>query len=415
MIAAHFSGESGVEGKWRAISLLCIAEISALSLWFTGAATLPAIRAEYPISDLQASLYSSMLSVGFVTGTLISAILGLADRWKPQLFFCFAALLAGSANLAIAFLDPASPLVPVLRFLIGASSAGCYPVGMKMVATWAKGDMGLLVGLLVAALTLGSGAPHLSQAFLQGLDWRLTLYVTSGFSVFAALLVLGVRLGPNAMKPAKFRPAAVLEAWRNKALRLANFGYFGHMWELYAVWGWIVVFLTASFTVWYGEGDPRIGVNASLTAFGVMGMGAVGALVAGLLADRVGRTTVTMTAMALSAACCLVVGFLFGGPPLPMILLCLFWGVVVIADSAQFSSAVMELADPERVGTMVTAQTCIGFSLTLITIHLLPIAAEHIGWEWAFWIIAIGPMLGFLAMARLRAHPDAVKIAGGRK
>lgn len=415
MIAAQYRREIGVEGKWRAATLLCIAEISALSLWFTGAATLPAIRAEYPLSDLQASLYSSMLSVGFVAGTLTSAILGLADRWKPQMFFFCSALLAATANAVIAGLDPASPLVPTLRFLIGASMAGCYPVGMKMVATWAKGDMGLLVGILVGALTLGSGAPHLSQAFLQGLDWRLTLYVTSGFSVFAALLVLGVRLGPNAMKPAKFKPSAVLEAWRNKALRLANFGYFGHMWELYAVWGWIVVFLTASFTVWYGEGDPRVGVNASLTAFGVMAMGAVGALVAGLLADRVGRTMVTMTAMALSAACCLVVGFLFGGPPLPLILICLFWGVVVIADSAQFSSAVMELADPERVGTMVTAQTCIGFSLTLITIHLLPIAAERIGWEWAFWIIAIGPMLGFLAMARLRAHPDAMKIAGGKR
>lgn len=406
---------AGFEGKWRAVALLCVAEILALSLWFTGAATLPAIRAEYPISDLQASLYSSMLSVGFVTGTLTSAILGLADRWRPQFFFCASALLAAAANATIATLDPASPLVPALRFVIGACMAGCYPVGMKMVSTWAKGDMGLLVGILVGALTLGSGAPHLSQAFLDGLDWRLTLYVTSICSLAAAVLVLMVQLGPNAMKPAKFKPAAVLEAWRNKALRLANFGYFGHMWELYAVWGWIVVFVTASFTAWYGPGDPRIGVNASLTAFGVLGAGAVGALLAGLLADRIGRTTVTMIALAASGLCCLTVGFLFGGPPLPLVLLCLFWGVVVIADSAQFSSAVMELADPDRVGTMVTAQTCIGFSLTLITLHLLPEAAELIGWEWAFWVIAIGPACGFIAMARLRAHPDAVKIAGGRR
>lgn len=122
-----------------------------------------------------------------------------------------------------------------------------------------------------------------------------------------------------------------------------------------------------------------------------------------------------MAAMGLSAACCLVAGFLFGGPPWIMALFCLFWGVVVIADSAQFSSSVMELADPERVGTMVTAQTCIGFLLTLVTIHMLPHVVELIGWEWAFWSIAIGPLLGFLAMARLRAHPDAVKIAGGRR
>ncbi|WP_416897793.1 MAG: MFS transporter [Minwuia sp.] len=404
-----------MDGKWRAVGLLCLAEILALSLWFTGAATLPAIRAETQISDLQASLYSSMLSVGFVAGTLTSAILGLADRWRPQHYFFGSALIAAVANSTVAWLDPASPLIPVLRFVIGACMAGCYPVGMKMVSTWAKGDMGLLVGILVGALTLGSAAPHLSQALLQGLDWRLTLYVTSGCSVLAALLVLGVQLGPNAMAAAKFKPSAVLEAWRNKALRLANFGYFGHMWELYAVWGWIVVFLTASFTVWYGEGDPRIGFAASLTAFGVLAMGTVGALLAGLLADRIGRTTVTMAAMIASAACCLVVGFLFGGPPGPLIALCLFWGVVVVADSAQFSSAVMELADRDRIGTMVTAQTCIGFSLTLVSLHLLPEAVELIGWERAFWIVSVGPLLGTLAMWRLRHHPDAVKIAGGRR
>ncbi|ANK80694.1 MFS transporter [Minwuia thermotolerans] len=404
-----------MRGKATAIGLLCVAEIAALSVWFTGAATLPAIRAETQISDLQASLYSSMLSVGFVVGTLTSAILGLADRWRPQYFFCGAALLAGAANAAVAFLDPASPLVPVLRLTIGASLAGCYPVGMKMVSTWAKGDMGLLVGILVGALTLGSGAPHLSQAFLQGLDWRVTLYVSSAACVLAAALVLLVRLGPNALPAAAFRPAAVLEGWRSRALRLANFGYFGHMWELYAVWGWIAVFLHASFSAWYGEGDPRAGYHASLTAFGVLGAGAIGAIGAGLVADRIGRTTVTIAAMAMSAACCMTVGFLFGGPPGPLIALCLFWGVVVIADSAQFSSAVMELADRERVGTMVTAQTSLGFLLTLAPLHLLPEAAELMGWEWAFWIIAAGPLLGCVAMARLRAHPDAVRIAGGRR
>lgn len=404
-----------MRGKATAVGLLCLAEIAALSVWFTGAATLPAIRAEAQISDLQASLYTSMMSAGFVIGTLTSAILGLADRWRPQFFFCGAALVAAASNASVAMMDPASPLVPVLRLVMGACLAGCYPVGMKMVSTWAKGDMGMLVGILVGALTLGSGAPHLSQAFLQGLDWRTTLYVTSAACVMAAVLVLFVRLGPNALPSAPFKPSAVLQGWRNKALRYANFGYFGHMWELYAVWGWIAVFLHASFSAWYGPDDPRADFQASLTAFGVLGVGAVGAFGAGLLADRIGRTTVTIAAMAMSAACCLTVGFLFGGPPGPMIALCLFWGVVVVADSAQFSSAVMELADRERVGTMVTAQTSIGFLLTLVPLHVLPEAADLIGWKWAFWVIAIGPLLGCLAMARLRLQPDAVRIAGGRR
>lgn len=404
-----------MKGKAAAIALLAVAEVAALSIWFTGAATLPAIRAEVEISDLQASLYSSMMSVGFVLGTLTSAILGLADRWRPQYFFCGAALVAAAANALVATLDPASPVVPALRLVSGASMAGCYPVGMKMVSTWAKGDMGMLVGILVGALTLGSGAPHLSQAFLQGVDWRMTLFVTSAACALAGVLVLSVKLGPNAMPSAPFKPAAALQGWRNKALRLANFGYFGHMWELYAVWGWIGVFLYASYSAWYGEGDPRAAYYASLTAFGVLGAGAVGAFGAGLLADRIGRTTVTIAAMAMSAACCLTVGFLFGGPPGPIVALCLFWGVVVIADSAQFSSAVMELADRERVGTMVTVQTSIGFLLTLAPLHILPKAAELVGWQWAFWVIAIGPVLGCVAMARLRLHPDAVKIAGGRR
>lgn len=401
--------------KWRAILLLCLAEVLALSLWFSGAATLPAIRHETPISALQAALYSSMPSVGFVAGTLVSAVLGLADRLRPQRFFALAALTAAAANLATAFLDPVSPLVPALRFVIGACMAGCYPVGMKMVATWARGDMGLLVGLLVGALTLGSGSPHLAQAIFSGVDWRLTIYVTSGAAVLAALVAARVRLGPAAMPRAAFRPAAALEAWRRPALRLANLGYFGHMWELYAVWGWMVVFLNASFARWYGPADPGVGPLASLVTFGVLGAGAVGALSAGFLADRIGRTAVTMIALASSAACCLVAGFLFGGAPGPLIALCLVWGVVIVADSAQFSSAVIELSDPERVGTMVTAQTCIGFLLTLFAIHMLPEVVALVGWEWAFWSIAIGPVLGFIAMARLRAHPDAVRIAGGRR
>lgn len=404
-----------MNGKWRSVGLLALAELLVLSVWFSGAATLPAIRAETEITSLQASLYTSMLSVGFVFGTLVSAVLGLADRWRPQTFFTAAAVIGATANGALIWIDPASPLVPVFRFGIGICMAGCYPVGMKMVSTWARGDMGLLTGLLVGALTLGSGTPHLAQAFLSGIDWRMTLGATSIAALIGAVLVQTVVLGPNALKPAKFKPAAVLEAWRNRALRLANFGYFGHMWELYAVWGWMVVFLNASFAVWYGAGDPRVSFSASLLTFGVLGAGAIGAFLGGWLADRLGRTAVTMGAMGASAGCCMVAGFLFGGPPWVMAIFCLFWGIVVIADSAQFSASVMELADPERVGTMITAQTSIGFMLTLVTIHLVPEVVAVVGWEWAFWVVAIGPLLGFVAMGRLRSHPDAVKIAGGRR
>lgn len=402
-------------GKWRAIVTLAVAELLALSLWFSASATLPAIRAETDLSDFQAALFTSMLSVGFVAGTLTSAVLGLADRIRPQIFFFWSIMVAAAANVAILGVDPASPLVPVLRFVTGACMAGVYPVGMKMVSSWARGDTGLLVGLLVGALTFGSGMPHLVQAYATGIDWRLTIIATSAAAVIAGFMALTVVLGPGFGKSAPFRADAVLQAWRNKALRLANFGYFGHMWELYAMWGWIGVFFHASFAVSWGADDPDVGKYAELAAFAVLAVGAVGAFGAGVLADRLGRTTITIWAMLLSGTSAVLVGFLFGGDPVWLVLLCLFWGVVVIADSAQFSSAVIELADPERVGTMLTVQTSVGFALTLISIHLLPEVVGWIGWEYAFSILAIGPALGVWSMWRLRQHPDAARLANGRR
>lgn len=402
-------------GKWRAIVTLAVAELLALSLWFSASATLPAIRAETDLSDFQAALFTSMLSVGFVAGTLTSAVLGLADRIRPQTFFFWSIMVAAAANAAILVVDPASPIVPVLRFVTGACMAGVYPVGMKMVSSWARGDTGLLVGLLVGALTFGSGMPHLVQAYATGIDWRLTIIATSAAAVIAGFMALTVVLGPGFGKSAPFRADAVLQAWRNKALRLANFGYFGHMWELYAMWGWIGVFFHASFAVSWGADDPDVGKYAELAAFAVLAVGAVGAFGAGVLADRLGRTTITIWAMLLSGTSAVLVGFLFGGDPVWLVLLCLFWGVVVIADSAQFSSAVIELADPERVGTMLTVQTSVGFALTLISIHLLPEVVGWIGWEYAFSILAIGPALGVWSMWRLRQHPDAARLANGRR
>ncbi|MFQ5913142.1 MAG: MFS transporter [Nitrospinota bacterium] len=400
--------------KWPSIALLAVCEVMALTLWFSVSAVVPALRSEFTLGDLQASLITSSVAVGFVVGTLGSALLGLADRLHPRRFFMVSALAAAAANAAILLVEPTSPLVIGLRFVTGMCMAGLYPIGMKMAATWARGDTGLLVGLLVGALTLGSASPHLFNA-AGGVDWRFTLVAASAFAVAAGFLINFVGLGPGHVQSPRFNPSSVLRAWTDRPLRLANFGYFGHMWELYAMWGWIGVFVHASFGESFGDAGAAASFYANLAAFAVIASGAAGCLFGGVLADRLGRTTLTMGAMVTSGVCSLVVGFLYGGDPRVLVALGIVWGVAVIADSAQFSSCIIELSDRFYVGTMLTVQTSLGFLLTLATIHLIPWLVDAIGWQYAFGALAVGPFLGVLAMWRLRAHPEAVKLASGNR
>ncbi len=400
------------QSKRASILVIALAEVLVMALWFSASAVVPALTRAHGLDGFTQALFTSAVQAGFVLGSLISALLGLPDRLDPRRLFLWAALFGAAANLAILSLDPASFSVALLRFATGMAMAGVYPVGMKLAATWADRDMGLMVGILVGALTLGSAAPHLFNA-MGGVDWRLTLGLASGSAVVGAAVILLAGLGPKAGPAPPFEPAYVLEIWRNRAIRLANLGYLGHMWELYAMWAWVGVFLQASFALTLATGDAAFW--AKIATFATIGIGALGCLAGGFIADRLGRTTVTMAAMAVSGSVAASVGFLFGGDPVLLTALCLLWGLAVVADSAQFSAAVAELSPADRIGTMLTVQTCLGFTLTLATIHLMPLAVDRLGWGWAFMILAIGPFLGVAAMARLRARPEASKLAGGRR
>jgi MFS family permease len=399
--------------KAVSIGLLAICELAALAVWFSATAIVPSVLLEHALTQTQVAMFTSSVQVGFVVGTLLSAVLGLADRVDPRVFFMVSAQVAAVANASILCVAPTATWVYIARFITGVCMAGVYPVGMRMVASWAKDDLGLLVAILVGALTLGSASPHLFNA-LGGVDWRFTILATSLAAAMAGAAVNLVSLGPRHAVTRVFAARDLVVALRAPSLRWANLGYLGHMWELYAMWTWIGLFLAASFRISSAGHDPDI--LARVTTFIVIGVGgAAGCLMGGWVADHYGRTLTTMSAMTLSGACALVVGLLFGGHPLLLGLLCLLWGAAAVADSAQFSATVSELSDPKLIGTMLTAQTCAGFTLTLLTIHLVPRFVETVGWRFAFAPLALGPLFGVWAMARLRAEPDSPRLANGHR
>ena len=408
----------------RQLALLAISQLLGMTLWFSATAVLPSLRIAWSLTPTQSAWLTAAVQLGFVVGALSSALFNLPDVLPPRRMCAAAAVLGAGCNVLLALVVNSIGPALALRFATGVCLAGVYPPGMKIAAGHASGrERGYAIGILVGALTLGSATPHLLAALVQDrLPDRAVLLGASALALLGAVLVIRfVGDGPYAAPPARFDRRQIGRVLRDRPLLLANLGYLGHMWELYAMWAWLAVFLGEGIRVRQSAHSPEMSeklvlIESRFMAFAIIGVaGCLGAIAGGRLADRIGRTTVTIGAMALSGLCCVLSPWFYAAPLAAMIAFGIVWGATIIADSAQFSASVSELSDPAYIGTALALQTSLGFALTLVTIWGLPLIAEHTGWRWAFLVLAPGPFLGCIAMAALRRRPESLRLAAGRR
>lgn len=382
--------------RWRMLAVLAVGELLGMSLWFGASAVATDLGSRWALDTSQIGWLTSVVQLGFVIGTALAALLNVADIVPARWYFAAAAIAGGLANLGLLAVDSYAAAL-VLRFATGLFLAGVYPPAMKMASTWFRAQRGLAIGTVVGALVIGKSSPYLIHALPDASSAMVVAVASISAFLSAILIAAAYHDGPFAFPARPFSLGLVGSVWSSREWRLATGGYLGHMFELYSFWTWIAAFSAASL----GASNIDHPALVSLLAFLAIAAGGIGSVWGGLAADRRGREWLVTVSMIASGSCALLSPLAFGHGKLVLLGLALIWGYFVVADSAQFSALVTESVPSHAVGTALTLQTSAGFLLTMISIQLVPPLVQRVGWQWAFPMLALGPVAGVASIRSL--------------
>ncbi|MEO7924492.1 MAG: MFS transporter [Chitinophagaceae bacterium] len=379
------------------LPLIVFSQFAGTSLWFAGNAILPDIQQQIQLDNTAPGNITAAIQLGFIAGTLLFALLSVADRFSPSRVFFISSLLAAGANAAIIWLVKDVFSLMAFRFVTGFFLAGIYPVGMKIAADWYEKGLGKTLGYLVGALVLGTAFPHLLKASAWHFSWQKIILFTSLFAVAGGLLVLlFIKDGPYRKPGQGFHPKNIGHIFRSKDFRSAAFGYFGHMWELYAFWAFVPFALTLNNSY---TGQT---INIPLWSFIIIASGTASCIAGGYLSQKIGSARVAFYSLLVSGTCCGLSFLFLKTSPLVFLPFLLTWGIAVVADSPQFSALVAQTAPQQYKGSALTMVTCIGFAITIGSIQLLNYFFAHFpDNKNIFLLLAPGPLFGLLFLYRL--------------
>lgn len=378
------------------LPVIVFSQLAGISLWFAGNAIITDLQSAMNVGIEDTGIVTSAVQLGFIFGSMMFALLSISDRYSPRRIFLLCSILGSGSTLLIYFLASDLLSLLILRFVTGFFLAGIYPIGMKIAAGWYKEKLGNAIGFLVGSLVLGTAFPHLIKSIGSSLEWQNIIFIISGFSVIGGVaMYVFVSDGPYISSGTKFNIAAVITIFKYKKLRSAALGYFGHMWELYTFWALIPVILISYLNQNQNE------FNISFLSFLIIGFGSLGCVVGGMISKKTGSAKVAFVQLALSCVCCLIAPIMFHTPVTIFLIFLIFWGIVVVGDSPQYS-AIIALESPKGlVGSGLTLVNSIGFAITIVSLWFVYQILNIINISFALMILALGPILGLISMRSL--------------